>query len=301
MSPRSKTRIRRVTRALLRDWPLPDLDSADDKEDRGTALIIGGTAGLAGAVVLAGTAALRAGAGKLQIATCQSAATIVGVTVPESFSIGLDESTDGFFKPSSAELAAHHANEADVVLVGPGMNRGDQTDRFVRELLARIDGACVVIDAGALAPLSKSADALHHFDGSAVLTPHAGEMAALMGVDKDTVMADPPAWASQAAARFQAVVAFKGAETFIADPEGEVYCYSGGSIGLATSGSGDTLAGIVAGLIARGASALQATVWAVYVHGTAGNTLTKKVARVGFLARELLDEVPGAIRGVQTG
>ena len=128
-----------------------------------------------------------------------------------------------------------------------------------------------------------------------VLTPHAGEMASLLGIDKDDVEADPANTALIAAERFGVVVALKGADSWIADPEGELLHYSGGSVGLGTSGSGDTLAGIVAGLAARGASPLTSAAWGVWAHGSAGRVLSRRMATVGFLARELLAEVPALV------
>jgi NAD(P)H-hydrate repair Nnr-like enzyme with NAD(P)H-hydrate dehydratase domain len=89
-----------------------------------------------------------------------------------------------------------------------------------------------------------------------------------------------------------AVVALKGPETIISDSGGNLFLYRGGGVGLATSGSGDVLAGIVTGFLARGASPVQAAVWGVFMHGEAGKALAKKFARVGFLAREIMDEVP---------
>jgi NAD(P)H-hydrate repair Nnr-like enzyme with NAD(P)H-hydrate dehydratase domain len=97
------------------------------------------------------------------------------------------------------------------------------------------------------------------------------------------------------ASELNAVVVLKGSDTIIADSSGNVFKYHGGSVGLATSGSGDTLAGILGGLLARGASPVQASAWAVFIHGEAGRALDKRVGRVGFLAREILDEIPGIL------
>ena len=96
-----------------------------------------------------------------------------------------------------------------------------------------------------------------------------------------------------------AVIALKGAETFIATPNGDLFCYDKGDVGLATSGSGDTLAGVVAGLVGRGTPALNATMWAVFLHGEAGNRLANKIGRVGYLARELLDEIPQVVNALR--
>jgi ADP-dependent NAD(P)H-hydrate dehydratase len=114
----------------------------------------------------------------------------------------------------------------------------------------------------------------------------------MLGLDKNDVTLDPAATASRAAAEFAAVVALKGAATFIAAPEGGIYRYDGGHVGLATSGSGDALAGIIAGLAARGAEPLRAVLWGTALHGGAGNVLARRHGPIGFLARELLDEIP---------
>jgi hydroxyethylthiazole kinase-like uncharacterized protein yjeF len=134
---------------------------------------------------------------------------------------------------------------------------------------------------------------LYGLNHRVVLTPHAGEMAMLLGVEKSEIEAAPQRIARQAAKKLRAVVALKGAETHIAGPTGgRTYCNRAGNIGLATSGSGDTLSGIIAGLAARGATPLQAAAWGVYLHGRAGDRLARRMGQLGFLARELLAEVP---------
>ena len=115
------------------------------------------------------------------------------------------------------------------------------------------------------------------------------------GSRTDEITRDPVAAALRAAHDLRVVVALKGGETIVAEPGGLLHRYSRGHVGLATSGSGDTLAGVVAGLAARGASPAQAAVWAVFLHGEAGNALARRLGRVGYLARELLDEIPAVM------
>jgi ADP-dependent NAD(P)H-hydrate dehydratase len=133
---------------------------------------------------------------------------------------------------------------------------------------------------------------LHRFEGRAVVTPHAGEMAGMRGIEKAAVTREPATRAREASDDLRAVVALKGRETFIAAPNDKTYCNRAGNVGLATSGSGDTLSGIIAGLAARGAEPVQAAVWGVYLHARAGDRLSKRMGRLGFLARELLAEIP---------
>jgi hydroxyethylthiazole kinase-like uncharacterized protein yjeF len=156
---------------------------------------------------------------------------------------------------------------------------------------ARLD-VPLVLDAAVLGSLADRAEALSAWRGGAMLLPHAGEMARLLGIERDEVTAAPLAAARRAAETYRAVALIKGEYSHVVAPDGRAVRFKGGGVGLATSGSGDTLAGIVGGLAARGADPFTAVCWGVYLHGEAGRKLGSEVGRVGFLARELLDEVP---------
>ena len=148
-------------------------------------------------------------------------------------------------------------------------------------------------------PLGEATALRRQRRGRMVITPHAGEMATLLGIPRRAVMADLLGSAREAASRLQAVVALKGASTYIVSPQGEGWFFDDGNVGLATSGSGDTLAGIIVGLLARGAKPLEAAMWGVYLHGEAGNRLSHIHGHVGFLARELLDAIPRIMADLQ--
>jgi len=242
--------------------------------------------------VLAATAALRAGAGKLQVATCRSIATAVGIAVPEALVVPLPETREGEIAPSGASRVSEQLAGTAALLVGPGLVGERAVAGLVTGLLRQVRDATVVVDAAALSPLGADHSLLRDLRGRAVLTPHTGEMAGLLDVEEDVVERDAEAVARRAAADLRAVVALKGAVTYVAAPDGRLWVYDGGDVGLATSGSGDTLAGIIAGLAARGAEPAQAAVWGVYLHGAAGNVLSRRMGGIGFLAREVLDEVP---------
>ena len=278
--------------------PLPQPGDDDDKDDRGRVLVIGGSTQVAGAVLLAGVAALRSGAGKLQLATVTSAAPVLGMAVPEALVIGLRASRTGEIAGKHAHAAlADHVRDMNAVLAGPGMSSDRAAHALLAPLVRRLgDGAILVLDAAAITALAHDESMLRPLGSRVVLTPHAGEMASLLGVEKRDVERDPGSIARLAARRFSAVVALKGSETYVAEPEGALYRYTGGSVGLATSGSGDTLAGIIAGLAARGASPVQAAVWGAYLHGAAGRALERRLGPIGFLARELLAELPPLLR-----
>lgn len=282
-----------ITPALLRRWPLPQPDEGGDKEERGRVLVVGGAADMPGAIILAAMAALRAGAGKLQIATCRSVAQVVAASVLEARVFALPETKGGAIASSSATEVARRANEVQAVLIGPGMIDKSAVVRLVKNVLPRIERATIVLDAGALSCFEESPHCLHNLSRKAILTPHAGEMANMLGVSKNSITRNPLETVRQAASDLRAVVVLKGAETYITSPDtSEIYCNRAGSVGLATSGSGDVLSGIIAGLAARGAAPLQAAVWGVYLHARAGEALAKRMGRLGFLARELSREVP---------
>ena len=289
-----------VTEGLLRAHPLPEHEGLQDKDSRGRVLVVAGSLEVPGGALLAAVGALRAGAGKLQIATCRSIAAHMGLAVPEALVLGLPETDLGGIAAACAERVAEHCKRADAVLIGPGMMDPDATQALTAALLASIDGPAIVLDAGALHGLETQAEALRRHAGRVVVTPHAGEMAHLLGVSREAVEADPLAAARRAAALLHCVVVMKGGETTVVTPQGEAWHFSGGTVGLATSGSGDTLAGVVTGLLARGAAPLWAAVWAVHLHGTAGNRLMQHHGGVGFLARELLAEIPGIMAGLRS-
>lgn len=256
-------------------------------------MVIGGERSTPGAVILAATAALRAGGAKLQIATAASVAPFLGVAVPEALVVSLPETRGGAIHRRAAAMLAERAAVAHALVLGPGMIDEDATIAFLREFFKRLDiGPVLVLDAGAVSTLNGSGSLLARHQGKLVLTPHAGEMAALLDEDKESVLQKPLAIALAAASAYGAITLLKGSETLIARPDGKTWRYTGGDIGLATSGSGDVLAGIIGGLAARGADPTTAALWGVYLHGEAGNVVAARQGRVGYLARELSPELP---------
>lgn len=300
---RRSPRGRELTRAVLRKMPLPTPSPDDDKESRGRVLIVGGSTLVPGAILLAGVAALRAGAGKLQLATARGAAVGLGLAVPESLVVPLPQNRAGEIAGARAAAPLRkYASETDAILFGPGM----ATTASVAALLGTLgrmmgNDATLVLDGAGAVALSAAVRRRLPSGLRLILTPHAGEMAGLLEIEKEEVEADPATIALRAAEEFDAVVALKGAESWIADPDGALLHFRGGSVGLGTSGSGDTLAGIVAGLAARGAAPMTAVAWGVWAHGAAGRILSRRVAPVGFLARELLAEVPRLVGSTRAG
>lgn len=289
----AKARPVNITASVLRRrLPLPRLDAESDKEMRGRVLVIGGGREMPGAVVLAATAALRAGAGKLQIATGSSVALLVGAQVPESRVFALPETKSGAIAASAAQTILERAAKSQAVCIGPGMIDEEAIARLMKAVVPRMKNATLVVDANALNCLAREPQLLHSLQGRAIVTPHAEEMAIVRRSSKDEVARNSLETARDAARELRAVVVLKGRETVIAAPTGETYSNRAGNVGLATSGSGDTLAGLITGLAARGAAPLQAAVWGVHLHALAGDRLAGRAGLLGYLAREIPAEVP---------
>ena len=284
-----------VTPEVLRGWPLPE--PSGGKNARGSILVIGGCAETLGAVLLAAEAAMRAGAGKLQVATVASMAPYVAVALPEALVRALPATEGGAIAPEAAETVRDLAEAADAVLIGPGMADKEATQGFGERLLPHLRGP-LALDALGLATVTAEESCVHHLDGNVVLTPNPTEAAYSLHVDEDEVDDDPAAAAADLAGRARAVVGLGGATSWIAAPDGRLWRDESGTAGLGVSGSGDVRAGITAGLLARGAEPAQAAVWAAWLHGRTGERLASSVGRLGFLARELPGEVPAALAEV---
>ncbi|HEY5721296.1 MAG TPA: NAD(P)H-hydrate dehydratase [Allosphingosinicella sp.] len=282
----------KLDRDLLARFPLPHVPEDSDKEDRGRLLVIAGSRELGGAALLAGIAGLRAGAGKLQIATAESIAVQLAVAVPEARVIGCRETEEGCLDPASIPSLVESAGDAQAVVIGCGLQHGPPLEELLDGLLSSGLDRPLVLDAAVLGCLAPRAEQLRAWTGGAALLPHAREMAGLLDCDAEDVTADPLCSARSAAGRYGAVALVKGPCSFIVAPDGRAFRFEGGGVGLATSGSGDVLAGVVGGLCARGADPLTATLWGVWLHGEAGRVLTDTVGRLGFLARELPDLIP---------
>ena len=280
---------------LLRSLPLPQPGEGGDKEERGRVLIVAGSPGMPGAAILAGLAALRAGAGKVQIAVGESIAPLVASGVLEGRVFSLPETGGGGLAMGASETILEQAGRADAVLIGPGLIDEPSIAKLLRRLLPELREKPLLLDAGALQALKGNGRNPEALGEKVILTPHAGEMAVLLGCEEGEVVEDPESAAANAVERFGANVVLKGEQTYIALPDGAMYRNRAGSIGLATGGSGDVLAGLMCGLLARGAAPGVASIWAVYVHALAGERLAGRIGPLGFLARELVPEFPALL------
>ena len=271
--------------------PLPPIRN-DDKDSKGRILVIAGSRDVPGAALLTATAAMRAGAGKLRIATVERCALQLGLQMPEAMVIGLPEDDGGGFADSAVEAVDAQTRETDAIVAGPGVRESAACEALAQMLLA--SDAALALDVAFLKALKPPrADR----NPTPVLLPDADELASLLGCSTDQIEADPVGCGLRSAQTYRSIVLVKGPPSHVVSPDGDVWTHEGGVPGLGVAGSGDVLAGIVGGLLARGAEPLNALLWAVWLHGKAGAALAKKVGPIGFLARQIAEEIPPLLPG----
>jgi len=273
-----------VTEAVLQEWGLPA--PGDSKKTRGEIVIVGGARSSPGAVILAGEAALRVGAGRVALAVPGSIDAHVGIALPEAGIYALPDDADA---PLEGRLG-EHLGSADAVLIGPGFDDPAETRATVLAV-AETGPARLVLDAfavGVLPDVDRSA-----LPGTIILSANKEEAAILLGRPLAGTD-DDPTDLLEIARRFDAVVSCYG---LTAHPDGRSWRIDEGGPGLGTSGSGDVRAGAIAGFAARGVEPERAAVWGAWTHARAGVRLTERIG-LGFLARELAAELTPTVKDV---
>jgi ADP-dependent NAD(P)H-hydrate dehydratase / NAD(P)H-hydrate epimerase len=266
------------------------------KGDFGHLLLLGGSAGKAGAMVLAARAAVRGGAGLVTAAVPAPLLEVVDGNSLESMTLPLAEKGGGFAAAGWDELAAALAGK-NALAVGPGLGRGEEAFALVRRLVGESQ-LPLALDADGLNAFAGDLQALAGRPGPTVLTPHPGELGRLLGIGAAEVEQDRVAAALAAAERSRAVVVLKGRRSLIASPEGELWINPTGHPILASGGSGDVLTGLLGALLAQGYESLAAARLAVFLHGLAGEQLAAQNGARGGRAGDLVEQLPAAWRSL---
>ena len=267
------------------------------KRDYGRVVIVGGAAGMAGAPALAGMAALKSGAGLVEVLVPEVVTAVTASFDPCLMTRGLPSDPDGTFARTAEPLLQERLATATAAAIGPGMGRSSAVAAIV-QLLWRDLPQPAVFDADALWALAEvqPAERLQHA-GSRVITPHAGEMLRLVGHDPASPRARDRAWleamATEIAATSDAIVVLKGPATLITDGNRQAHNETGNP-GMATAGTGDVLTGVIAALVAQGMSAFEAARLGTWIHGRAGDLAATEVGEISMTARDLLERLPAA-------
>ncbi|MGQ9809937.1 MAG: NAD(P)H-hydrate dehydratase [bacterium] len=276
---------------------LPKRSPSAHKWSCGHVVVISGSRGLTGAASLTSISALRAGAGLVTLAIPESLNPILEVKLTEVMTYPVDETPEASFSIKAKEKLLKLVEKATVVALGPGLSQNPETKALVRQILPVLGKPCV-LDADGINALAGHLEILKSLTSPLVVTPHPGEASRLLGIETSQIIRDPIESARRAASQLGVVFVLKGAPTFIARPDGNVFVNPTGNAGLATAGSGDVLTGLISGLIAQGMSIADAACAGVFIHGELGEMLLREKGYYGFLAGDLSERIPQAIASI---
>jgi NAD(P)H-hydrate epimerase len=293
--------------ALTQGWVAKRLPARPARAHKGTfgrLLIVAGSLEYAGAALLTGLGAIRAGVGLACLAAPEAVATRLIGLVPELTSMLLVEEAPGLTAPAGWRRLATEAAGYHAFVVGPGLGRQPATLRRARNFIGELQLPAVV-DADGLSALAEVQRWWQPLRAPLVLTPHAGEFARLLRLPDGQTIADDDTQraeaARDAAARWGQVVVLKGAHTVIASPAGDLVRSDIATPALATAGSGDVLAGTIGAFLAAGLEPFDAAGCGVAVHGAAGLLAEDRVGQTGVVARDIANLLPTAIQQLRGG
>jgi len=278
-----------MSERISHDFPqFTKRDPDGHKGTYGTGLLVGGS------LALAGMALLRVGAGLAQLAVPRSILPTVAGFEPSYMTVPLDEDDAGRISHRAGDRIVELAAKATAIAVGPGLGRSVGLDRLVARLFAKLPKPAV-FDADALNSLAEQPDVLARATAPRVLTPHPGEFRRLLGGRDPGSRAASCDAAKNLAARIGAVIVLKGAQTFVTDGTRD-YVNHTGNPGMATGGTGDTLTGIITGLLCQKFDAFDAAQLGVWLHGRAGDLAAAEIGEPSLLPTDMQRHLPQAIR-----
>lgn len=259
----------------------------------GAVVVVGGAVGMLGAPLMAAKAALRAGAGMVKLIVPASARLPLVGAAPELLVYGAPETSSGSISEAAVPTIVGLLDNAKILLLGPGIARDPATVNLIRSVLGRVD-APLVLDADGLRALGPE----DGFDNQeVVLTPHLGEMSTLCSRSIEEIKADPWGVLEAQATRMKAHIVLKGPFSAVGTPSGKIFINPSGNEGMASAGSGDVLAGLIAGLMAQPHRVTTDMVrLATYLHGLTGDIAAEKLGRRSLVAPDLLDAIPEAFK-----
>ena len=285
-----------TTRNTIQSW-MPRRSHDAHKYSAGLALVVGGAPGMTGAPAMASQAAARVGAGAVVCACSEEIQPVLAEKLTEVMTLGLPHTNDGIDGDEALQVLSDRMEQAEALLIGPGLGKKPETQAFVTSILAATE-LPVVIDADGLNALAGQMDwVADNAQGKWILTPHAGEFKRLAGPEAD--LKDRIRTAQKYAARWNCVLLLKGLPSIAAGPGGSAFVNSTGGPALATAGTGDVLAGLCAGLLAQGQSPVRAAVSALYLGGAAADRYGKTRHPHAMQATDMLDELPYTMKSLE--
>ena len=272
---------------------LPQREAESHKNDYGRALLIGGSTGLSGAITMSGLAALRGGAGLVQLGVPRAVQPIVAGYEPSYMVLGLPDDNEGRLSLAALGKIRELAESATALAIGPGIGRSSELVELVASLYQRV-AQPMVIDADGLNALAAQPEILSQPAGPRILTPHPGEFARLVQ-DKDLTTDQQRRRAVELALKCGVVIVLKGHQTLVTDGRRSGLNQTGNP-GMATGGTGDVLTGLITALLCQNLPPWEAARLAAHLHGLAGDHAADEVGQVSLIATDLIDYLPDAVQ-----
>ncbi len=263
----------------------------------GHLLVIAGSTGKTGAASMTSMAALRAGAGLVTLGAAESLNTVLEGQMLEAMTAPLPESRSGVLGKSAFDAIQQELPGKKCLAIGPGLGEAAETKKLIRKII-RESEIPVVVDADGLNNLAGDVKNFKNAKAPIILTPHPGEMARLLDTAVSKVQQDRIKCTRDFAVKFKLHVVLKGARTVIAHPDGRIFINPTGNAGMASGGMGDVLTGIIAGLVVQGLSPEASAQAGVYLHGAAADSLAETMGPYGYLARDVMNAIPGEIKKI---
>jgi len=279
---------------------LPRRQRAAHKGTTGHLMVVAGSFGKTGAAAMTALSAMRAGAGLVTLAVAKSLNPVLEPQVTEVMTSLLPETVDGTLDESALDRILSLAADKKCIALGPGLGTAEETSNLVRRLVAE-SPVPLIIDADGLNCLAGRLDAVANARVPVVLTPHPGEMSRLSGVSSAEVQADRVGSARSFARKHGVFLVLKGAATVVADPDGTCFINPTGNSGMASGGMGDVLTGLIAGLLVQGATPIDAACTGVFLHGRSADVLAGDIGPFGYLATDVMDEIPARLGELMSG
>jgi len=270
------------------------------KGTTGHLLVVAGSPGKTGAAAMTSISALRCGAGLVTLGIAETLNAVSESQVLEAMTAPLPEIQPGVLGDSAFDSITNLMEGKKCVAIGPGLGQAEKTKKLVHKIV-KSSPIPLVVDADGLNNLAGQAQILKSARAPVILTPHPGEMARLMDTTISAVQQDRIKCARDFAAAYRVHVILKGARTVIAHPDGGVFINPTGNAGMASGGMGDVLTGIIAGLVTQGLSPKEACRAGVYLHGAAADSLAQSMGPYGYLAGDVMNGIPAAIKKIVNG
>jgi hydroxyethylthiazole kinase-like uncharacterized protein yjeF len=266
-----------------------------NKGDFGHVFILAGSRCFTGAAGLCANAALRAGAGLATLGIPESLHPIFASRLTEVMTLPLPQTKEASLSEKALRVISLFLKKADCLLIGPGLSQNISTQRLIRSVV-QAASVPLVIDADGLNALAGHLDILKKLKNELILTPHPREFSRLASIPVQKVQEERKQVAKDFALRYNMTLVLKGNRTVVASPQGRIYINPTGNPGMATAGSGDVLAGIIAAFLAQGFNCFDSARMAVYLHGLAGDLAAKDKTEISLIASDIIEYLPKAFK-----